>query len=103
MRRTGWRRKQSAQAQSRNRTNHILTTHSIRQRVVIQRVVIQFAAFPWGSGYQEEIMNRTKTNVAATLALAISFIAVTPCMAQEARATLSGTITDPSGSTMVGA
>lgn len=96
-------------AQSLNRTNHILTAYSIRQRVNSKAVgatacgdIIRDVHAGLGD-YQEEIMNRTKTNVAATLALAISFIAVTPCMAQEARATLSGTITDPSGSTMVGA
>src|SRR6266446_5673597 len=48
-------------------------------------------------------MNRTKTNAALALTLAISFLAATPAMAQEARATLTGTITDPSGSAMVGA
>src|SRR5258708_14984599 len=44
-------------------------------------------------------MNRART---LTL-LVISFIAATPSRAQEARATLTGTITDPSGSAMVGA
>src|SRR5260370_19229835 len=34
--------------------------------------------------------------------LAVCFAAA-PCLAQEARATLSGTITDPSGSSLVGA
>ena len=49
-------------------------------------------------------MDRTKPNLAIALAtLAISCIVVTPSLAQEARATLSGTITDSSGSSVVGA
>jgi hypothetical protein len=48
-------------------------------------------------------MNCTKTNAAALTLLAMSFFAAAPSLAQEARATLSGTITDPSGSSMVGA
>ena len=47
-------------------------------------------------------MNVSKSYARAVLAT-ISLLAAAPCLAQEARATLSGTITDPSGSAMVGA
>jgi hypothetical protein len=49
-------------------------------------------------------MNASKSCARAALALTVvSLVAVSPCFGQEARATLSGTITDPSGSAMVGA
>jgi Carboxypeptidase regulatory-like domain/TonB-dependent Receptor Plug Domain len=49
-------------------------------------------------------MNVSKLYARATLALAaLSLIVAAPCFGQEARATVSGTITDPSGSAMVGA
>src|SRR5258707_1167116 len=48
-------------------------------------------------------MNQPESCVAIAAVLAIVCGAATPCMAQEARATLSGTITDPSGSAVVGA
>jgi hypothetical protein len=49
-------------------------------------------------------MNVSKFYARATLALAaLSLLAAAPCLAQEARATISGTITDSSGSAMVGA
>ena len=49
-------------------------------------------------------MNVSKSPARATLALAaFILLAAAPCLAQEARATISGTITDPSGSALVGA
>src|SRR4030081_2450823 len=48
-------------------------------------------------------MNVSKFHARATLALAAFTLLAAPCLAQEARAPISGTITDPSGSAMVGA
>ena len=48
-------------------------------------------------------MNKRKPGVAATLALAVFGMTAAPALAQEARSTLSGTITDASGSALVGA
>src|SRR5258707_9969457 len=48
-------------------------------------------------------MNVSKSHARATLALAAISLLASPCVAQEARATLSGTITDSSGSAMVSA
>ena len=49
-------------------------------------------------------MKVSSSHAGATLALAaINLLLAAPCLAQEARATLSGTITDPSGSAIVGA
>src|SRR5438105_2636611 len=56
------------------------------------------------TAWPEDIMKLNKTSSAAALALAAIILTVsTPCLAQEARATLSGTITDPSGSSIIGA
>jgi hypothetical protein len=48
-------------------------------------------------------MTRKQAYGATILALAMFWTASTPAPAQEARATLSGTITDPSGSSIIGA
>src|SRR5258707_2459500 len=48
-------------------------------------------------------MTRKQAYSATILALAMFWTASTPAPAQEARATLSGTITDPSGSSIIGA
>src|SRR6266567_7300659 len=48
-------------------------------------------------------MTRKQAYDATILALAMFWTASTPAPAQEARATLSGTITDPSGSSIIGA
>ena len=48
-------------------------------------------------------MNCTKGTKLVPALVAIFCIAAAPCLAQEARATLNGTITDSSGSAIVGA
>ena len=55
------------------------------------------------SHQRDYTMNERKLCVAATFALAVFGMTAAPALAQEARSTLSGTITDPSGSALVGA